>query len=47
MVAEVHARGIPRRELGWASTSEWFTHLAIAEDGAGGVRRDPEPPGRE
>ena len=34
MLAEVDVREIPRKRLCWASTADWFTHLA------GGFRRD-------
>src|SRR6478672_2873020 len=28
VLAEVHARKIPRSQLAWGSTADWFTHLA-------------------
>ena len=28
MLAEVQARQIPKKELAWGSTADWFTHLA-------------------
>src|SRR6478672_9964449 len=27
-LAELHARQLPRRQLAWGSTADWFTHLA-------------------
>src|SRR6478735_4245466 len=35
VVAEVHARGVAKAELGWGSTAEWFTHLAGTHRGTG------------
>ena len=34
LLTEVDARDIPRKDLGWGSTADWFTHLA-------GLRRGP------
>ena len=28
VLAELHARQVPKAQLGWGSTAEWFTHLA-------------------
>ena len=28
MLAEIEARQVPKSELAWGSTSDWFTHLA-------------------
>ncbi len=35
VLAEVHARGVPKSELAWGSTAEWFTHLAGTHRGDG------------
>ncbi len=35
MLAEVKARQIPKKELAWGSTADWFTHLAGTTRGKG------------
>ena len=35
MLAEVKAREIPKKELAWGSTNDWFTHLAGVKRGQG------------
>ena len=35
VLAETHARKVPTSELAWASTAEWFTHLAGTHRGEG------------
>lgn len=35
VLAELDARQVAKRELGWASTADWFTHLAGLTRGQG------------
>ena len=35
VLAEVEARQLAKRELGWGSTADWFTHLAGLRRGQG------------
>ena len=35
MLAEVQARQVPKKELAWSSTADWFTHLAGVKQGQG------------
>ncbi|GAA2156156.1 HNH endonuclease signature motif containing protein [Nocardioides koreensis] len=35
VLAEVHARKVPKQELAWSSTAGWFTHLAGMKRGQG------------
>ena len=35
LLAEVQARQIPKKELAWSSTADWFTHLAGVKRGQG------------
>lgn len=35
VLAEIDARDLPRRELGWGSTTDWYTHLAGLRRGQG------------
>ena len=40
VVAEIDARQVAKRELGWASTADWYTHLAGLRRGDGKRRVD-------
>ncbi len=35
LLAEIEAREIPRKQLAWGSTADWYTHLAGATPGEG------------
>ena len=40
VLAEIDARQVAKRELGWASTADWYTHLAGLRRGDGKRRVD-------
>ena len=40
VLAEIDARQVAKRELGWASTADWYTHLAGLRRGEGKRRVD-------